>query len=191
MRENVFCAYMCASAQIRLHVCLLNVSAHSGFQNYKSPSFVSRCCTARVGGGRIRDAASGPLFWFPHRGAGTALRWVEHDYAVLDSDLFPPSRLQHASVGPPLLAASQTLLSFYLQPVKRRRCFLPAKNVYLRISCHGAVLLPVNDHCKYWCTVPGGYTVCTCSFCIWIWVWTHSPVRLLHQTSVFLVLPGG
>lgn len=73
MCENVFCAYMCVSAQIRLHVCLLNVSAHSGFQNHKSPRFVSCCCTARVGGGHIRDGASGPLFLFPHRGVGTAL----------------------------------------------------------------------------------------------------------------------
>ncbi|KAG7502435.1 hypothetical protein JOB18_019780 [Solea senegalensis] len=69
---------------------------------------------------------------------------------------------------PPLLFLASPfgfLFSFLLL----RLCFphntalVPA---YLQMngSCHGVVPPPVPMDCKYGSTVPGGYTICTCSF---------------------------
>lgn len=96
-----------------------------------------------------------------------------------------------AAVPPLSLHRNPPPIGFYLRPhsagfVFSQRAVVPAYLKWMVLPRSGSAAC--YDDCKYGSTVPGGYTICTCSFCIWIWVKIPN-LSLASLSPLFLVLP--
>lgn len=115
----------------------------------------------------------------------------------------PPVSLHpHSMATVPCLSHSA---GFYLNPppphpsagfVSSQQVLVPAYLKWMVLPWRG--FAACYDHCKYWSTVPEGYTICTCSFVFeyesnpptLLSPLLSSPPRLHHVTSVLFLLSG-